>query len=116
MGRNAAFGRPPASDRVQKWWEGLSKASRQNIFVGLGVCGLFVAIVMAAVARDAVPKSPRVSAARPQPTTTLALPTPSTVDIGDLGASPTAAELFGLNVTTTAPAPVTATTAAATPP
>jgi hypothetical protein len=109
MGRNAAFGRPPASERLREWWDARSKTSRQNIYLALGVVALFVAIVMAATARDKVPASRRVIAARPpqQPTTTLALPTPSTVNVGDLGATVTAADVFGLSTTTTAPAPAT---------
>ena len=110
MGRNAAFGRPPASVRFRKWWDARSKISRQNTFLALGVGALFVAIVMAATARDQSPAARRVIASRPQPTTTLALPTPSTVDVGDLsGASGslTAADLFGLSTTTTSPAPAT---------
>ena len=108
MGRNAAFGRPPASVRFRKWWDARSKTSRQNFYLALGVGALFVAIVMAATARDPSPGSRRVIGSRPQPTTTLALPTPSTVNIGSLGgtAGPvTAADLFGLDTTTTAPAP-----------
>ena len=108
MGRNAAFGRPPASERFRKWWDARSKTSRQNIFLTLGVAALFVAIIMAATARDQSPATRRVIASRPQPTTTLALPTPATVNVGDLGSMVTAADLFGLNTTTTtSPAPAT---------
>lgn len=107
MGRNAAFGRPPASARFREWWDAKSKTSRQNIFLALGVGALFVAIVMAATARDQRPSTRRVIASRPQPTTTLSLPTPSTVNVGDLGGTVSAAELFGLTTTTTAPAPAT---------
>jgi len=109
MGRNAAFGRPPASERLREWWDARSKTSRQNIYLALGVGALFVAIVMAATARDKVPTSRRIIASRPQqqPTTTLALPTPSTVNVGDLGGTVIAADLFGLSTTTTAPAPAT---------
>ena len=116
MGRNAAFGRPPASVRFRKWWDARSKTSRQNIYLALGVGALFVAIIMAATARDQSQGTRRVIASRPQPTTTLGLPTPSTVNIGDLGgasAPVTAADLFGLSTTTTTPAP--ATTAAPPP-
>lgn len=116
MGRNAAFGRPSASARFRKWWDARSKTSRQNTYLALGVGALFVAIVMAATARDQSTATRRVIASRPQPTTTLTLPTPSTVHIGDLGStagSLTAADLFGLNTTTT-PAP--ATTAPPAPP
>jgi hypothetical protein len=115
MGRNAAFGRPPASVRFRKWWDARSKTSRQNIYLALGVGALFVAIIMAATARDQSQGTRRVIASRPQPTTTLGLPTPATVNIGDVGASAavTAADLFGLSTTTTTPAP--ATTAAPTP-
>lgn len=109
MGRNAAFGRPPASERLREWWGARSKTSRQNLYLALGVGALFVAIVMAATARDKVPASRRVIASRPQPgpTTTLDLPTPSTVNVGDLGAVVTAADLFGFSTTTTTPAPAT---------
>ena len=110
MGRNAAFGRPSASERFREWWGARSKTSRQNTYLALGVGALFVAIVMAATARDQDPGTRRVIASRLQPTTTLALPTPATVNIGDLGATVTAAELFGLSTTTTAP-PAPATTA-----
>ena len=119
MGRNAAFGRPPASVRFRKWWDARSKTSRQNVYLALGVGALFVAIVMAATARDPSPGTRRVIASRPQPTTTLALPTPSTVNVGDLsgpGGSLTAADLFGLNTTTTAPAPAGTAAPAATGP
>ena len=105
MGRNAAFGRPPASERFRKWWDARSTTSRQNIYLALGVGALFVAIVTAAVARDPSPADRRVIASRPQPPTTLALPTPSTVNVGDLGSTVTAMDLFGLNTTTTTPAP-----------
>jgi hypothetical protein len=112
MGRNAAFGRPPASERLREWWDARSKTSRQNIYLALVVGALFVAIVMAATARDKVPASRRVIASRPQqqPTTTLDLPTPSTVNVGGLGGlggTVTAADLFGLSTTTTSPAPAT---------
>jgi hypothetical protein len=111
MGRNAAFGRPPASERLRTWWDARSKTSRQNVLLAVVVGGLFVAIVLAAVARDKSPTS-RVIASRPQPTTTLALPTPSTVNIGDLGTGAmTAADLFGLNTTSTTPAPASTTPA-----
>ncbi len=108
MGRNAAFGRPPASERFLTWWGARSKIARQNTYLALLVGALSVAIVMAATARDQAPGTRRVIASRPQPTTTLALPTPSTVNIGALGAaagSATATDLFGLNTTTTTPAP-----------
>ncbi len=114
MGRNAAFGRPPVSVRLRSWWDARSKTARQNIYLALGVGALSVAIVMAATARDQSSATRRVIASRPQPTTTLALPTPSTVNIGDLGGtagSVTAADLFGLNTTTTTPAPATTTPA-----
>ena len=110
MGRNAAFGRPPASVRLRKWWDARSKTSRQNVYLALGVGALFVAIVMAATARDPSPGTRRVIASRPEPTTTLALPTPSTVNVGDLSGasgSVTATDLFGLSTTTTTPAPAT---------
>jgi hypothetical protein len=110
MGRTAAFGRPPASERFRKWWNARSKTSRQNIYLALGVGALFVAIMMAATARDQSPATRRVIASRPQPTTTLGLPTPSTVNVGDLGANsgPLAAtDLLGLTTTTTTPAPAT---------
>lgn len=119
MGRNAAFGRPPASVRLRKWWDARSKTSRQNAYLALGVGALFVAIVMAATARDPSPGTRRVIASRPQPTTTLALPTPSTVNVGDLGGgagSLTAADLFGLSTTTTTPAPATTSPPATTRP
>ena len=119
MGRNAAFGRPPASVRFRKWWDARSKIERQNTFLALGVGALFVAIVMAATARDQSPAARRVIASRPQPTTTLAVPTLSTVDVGDLsGASGslTAADLFGLSTTTTSPAPATTAPPATTRP
>ena len=109
MGRNAAFGRPSASERFREWWDARSKTSRQNIFLALGFGALFVAIVMAATARDQDRAPRRVIATRLQPTTTLALPTPATVNIGDLGAAVTAADLFGLSTTTTTP-PASATT------
>ena len=107
MGRNAAFGRPPASERFREWWNARSNTSRQNTYLALGVGALFVAIVTAAIARDPSPSTGRVIASRPQPTTTLGLPTPSTVNVGDLGGSVTALDLFGLNTTTTTPAPPT---------
>lgn len=110
MGRNAAFGRPPASERFRRWWDARSKTSRQNIYLALGIGVLFVAIVMAATARDQAVGTRRVIAARPQPTSTLVLPTPSTVNVGDLGVSLTEADLFGLTTTTTTtttPAPAT---------
>ena len=107
MGRNAAFGRPPASVRLRKWWDARSKTSRQNVYLALGVGALFVAIVMAATARDPSPGTRRVIASRPEPTTTLALPTPSTVNVGDLSGAVTATDLFGLSTTTTTPAPAT---------
>lgn len=119
MGRNAAFGRPPASVRLRKWWDARSKTSRQNVYLTLGVGALFVAIVMAATARDQGPGTRRVIASRPQPTTTLALPTPSTVNVGDLsgaGSAMTAADLFGLSTTTTTPAPATTAPPATTRP
>lgn len=115
MGRNAPFGRPPASERLRTWWDARSKAARQNVLLGVVLCALFVAIVMAAVARDKVPSTSRVIASRPQSTTTLALPTPSTVDIGNLGGPLTAADLFGLNTTSTTPA-ATTTPPASSPP
>ena len=115
MGRNAAFGRPPASARFRKWWDARSKTSRQNTYLALGVGALFVAIIMAATARDQTTGTRRVIASRPQPAPTLALPTPSTVNVGDLGAaagSVTAADLFELSTTTTTPAtPAPASTA-----
>ena len=107
MGRNAAFGRPPASERFRTWWDARSKTSRQNTYLALGVGALFVAIIMAATARDQSTGTRRVIASRPQPAPTLALPTPSTVNIGDLGATGgpvTATDLFGLSTTTTTPA------------
>ena len=107
MGRNTAFGRPPVSERVRRWWEARSKTSRQNIFLALGVGGLFVAIVLAAVARDESSTTSRVISSRLQPTTTLALPTPSTVNIGDLGSTVTATDLFGLGTTSTTSTPPT---------
>lgn len=112
MGRNAAFGRPPAPERFREWWNARSKTSRQNIYLAFGIGVLFVAIIMAATARDQVSGGRRVIASSPQATTTtLGLPTPSTVNIGDLsaGGAVTALDLFGLNTTTTTPA--TATTA-----
>ena len=115
MGRNAAFGRPPASERLRKWWDARSKTSRQNTYLALGVGALFVAIIMAATARDQTTGTRRVIASRPQPAPTLVLPTPSTVNVGDLGAAGgpvTAADLVGLSTTTTTPAtPAPATTA-----
>jgi len=116
MGRNAAFGRPPASERFRRWWDARSKTSRQNALLAVVVGGLFVAIVMAAVARDKSPATSRVISSRPQPTTTLALPTLSTVNIGDPAAvsgSVNAADPPGPNTTSTTPAPAPATTAPA---
>ena len=105
MGRNAAFGRPPASERFRRWWDARSKTSRQNIYLSIGVGVLFVAIVMAATARDQSAGTRRVIASRLQPTTTLALPTPSTVNLSGLGGSVTPADPFGVSTTTTTPAP-----------
>jgi hypothetical protein len=111
MGRTAAFGRPPASERFRKWWDARSKTSRQNTYLALGVGALFVAMVMAATARDQSPSNRRVIASRLQPTTTLGLPTPVTVNVGDLGGANGSATAMDLSqpstTTTTPPAPAT---------
>lgn len=93
------------------WWDARSKTSRQNAYLALVIGALFVAIVAAATARDKSPTS-RVISSRPQPTTTLRLPTPSTVNIGDsgsIGGSVTTADPFGQNATSITPAPETTT-------
>jgi hypothetical protein len=55
MGRNAAFGRAPALDRMRAWWEAQDPATRTNVLLALGVGALVVIIVAAAVARDTPP-------------------------------------------------------------
>lgn len=119
MGRNAAFGRPPASERLRKWWDARSRTSRQDMLLALGVVALFVAIVMAGLARGPSSSSGRVISSRPQPTTTVALPTPVTVNVGDLGAANApmaAADPAGPTTTVTTPAPATTAAPPATRP
>jgi hypothetical protein len=109
MGRNAAFGRPSVSVRARRWWDSRDRATRQNVFLALGVGALFVAIILAAVNRDPSPSTSRVISSRPQATTTTLGFTPSTVFVGNLGAAGSATAT-GLTVpetttTTAAPAP-----------
>lgn len=121
MGRNSAFGRPSATERAQRWWGTTSPASRQNLLLAVGVMALFVAIILAAVARDRSPARSRITSARPQPTSTV-LFTPSTVFVGNLaGAAATTPPPASstTTVTTTAPAAraePTTTVQPATPP
>jgi hypothetical protein len=108
MGRNAAFGRPSVSVRARRWWDSRDRATRQNVFLALGVGALFVAIILAAVNRDPSPSTSRVISSRPQATTTTLGFTPSTVFVGNLGAagSATATGLTVPETTTTTAAPV----------
>ncbi len=87
MGRNAAFGRPSVSVRARRWWDGRDRATRQNVFLALGVGALFVAIILAAVNRDPSPRTSRVISSGPKATTTTLGFTPSTVFVGNLGAA-----------------------------
>lgn len=111
MGRNAAFGRPPALDRIRIWWEARDPASRTNALLALGVGALVVGIIVAAVARDTSPATPAANVVRPPSPTLLPLP-PSTVVIDGLNADggPTTSSSSSTS-TTSAPAVTTAATA-----
>ena len=113
MGRNAAFGRPPALDRIRIWWEARDPASRTNALLALGVGALVVGIIAAAVARDTSPATPTANLVRPPSPTLLPIP-PSTVVIDGLNADggPTTSSTSS---TSTTSAPVVTTTATAPP-
>lgn len=111
MGRNAAFGRPPALDRIRIWWEARDPASRTNALLALGVGALVVGIIVAAVARDTSPATPAANVNR-SPTQTLIPVPPSTVVIDGLNVpgGPTTSSSSSTS-TTAAPAVTTAATA-----
>ena len=111
MGRNAAFGRAPALDRIRGWWEARDPASRTNILLALGVGVVVLGILIAAVARDTGPATPAATVTRP-PMQPPVFGTPSTVVIDGLNA-PGSSTTSSSTTTTSAP-PVT-TTATTTP-
>ena len=108
MGRNAAFGRAPALDRIRGWWEALDPASRTNVLLALGVGVLFVVIVAAALARDTSPATPAANVIRP-PTLPTVAATPSTVVIEGLNAPETSTTSTSSTTTSTPAATTTAT-------
>ena len=96
MGRNAAFGRPPASDRLRLWWNARSRTSRTNLVLAVAVVAVVLVLMRAATAGDSNRAKPRVNTARPPTTVAAPLGPLSTVVVGDLraaGAAP--AELSG---------------------
>src|SRR5215213_8948881 len=109
MGRNAAFGRPPALDRFRMWWEARDRASRTNALLALGVGALVVGILVAAVSRDTSPATPAANVIRP-PLHTLVPGPPSTVVIDGLNAPGTTTTSSSSSTTTSVPAPTTTAT------
>lgn len=111
MGRNPAFGRLPASDRLQQWWDAKSRVWRTNLLISVAVACVVLGLMLAATAGDADRVKPRVNSARP-PTTVTTLSKPlSTVVVGDLradGAPP--APTTSTSVTTTTAVAVSTTT------
>lgn len=100
MGTNAAFGRPPARERVRDWWYAKSRTTRSNILITLAVGSIVVALVRAATSGDADRSGSRVNATRP--TFTVVTPTSTTL-VGSLFAAAdpsTPADPFGLSSTT----------------
>lgn len=100
MGTNAAFGRPPAHERLRDWWYAKSRTTRSNILIALVVGAMVVALVTAATSGDAERTGGRVNATRP--TVTVLTPTSTTL-VGSLFAAAdpsTPADLFGLSSTT----------------
>lgn len=113
MGRNTAFGRPQAQDRLQAWWYAKSARVRANtVLIGL-VGAAVVGLLMAAVSKDATRRTPLANATRPQLTPApVVIPTSTTTTIeGDLVAAGIAGatDLFGLSSTTTSSIAVAAT-------
>lgn len=94
MGTNAAFGRPPAHERLRDWWYAKSRTTRSNIVITLVVGAVVVALVRAATSGDAARSGSRVNASRP--TMTVVTPTSTTL-VGSLFA---ASDAFGLSSTT----------------
>ncbi len=114
MGRNAAFGRPPANDRLRLWWDGKSRVWRTNLMISVAVGCVVLGLMLAATSGDADRVRPRVnSAGLPTTVTTRALPL-STVVVGDLRAAGTAPDPSGSTTTsittTTAVAPTPSST------
>lgn len=100
MGTNAAFGRPPAQERLRDWWYAKSRTTRSNILITLAVGAVAVALVTAATSGDAERSGSRVKATRP--TVTGVTPTSTTL-VGSLFAAAdpsTPADPFGLSSTT----------------
>ncbi len=100
MGTNAAFGRPPAHERLRHWWYAKSRTTRSNILITLVVGAIVVALMTAATSGDAGRSGSQVNATRP--TVTVVTPTSTTL-VGSLFAAAdpsTPADLFGLSSTT----------------
>lgn len=119
MGRNAAFGRPPAHDPLREWWYAKSRTTRINILVALVVGAIVVALVRAATSGDAERTGRRANALRPNVTARSVVTTTSTTLVGSLfaaGEPSTPTDLIGMSSTTSSTAavarPVTVTPSA----
>lgn len=103
MGTNAAFGRPPAHERLRDWWYAKSRTTRSNILITLVVGAVAVALVTAATSGDAPRTGGRANATRPNVTFGgVATPTSTTL-VGSLFAAAdpsTPADPFGPTSTT----------------
>jgi hypothetical protein len=113
MGRNAAFSRAPALDRLRAWWEAQDPASRTNVLLALGVGALVLGIVIAALARDTGPATPAANVTRP-PMQPPVFGTPSTVVIDGLNAPATSTSSSSSTTTSTPAVTTTATSQPAT--
>ena len=100
MGRNAAFGRPPAHDPLREWWYAKTRTTRINILISFVVGAVALVLLTAATSDDPARSGSRVNAT--QPTVTVGTPT-STTSVGTLfpAAEPsTPADPGGLSSTT----------------
>jgi len=121
MGRNAAFGRPGASNRLRGWWSTASHDVRANTVLGVIVAVVVAGLLFAAVTRS--PSKPATGLAAlaqlgsiptslfvpttSTPPTSVAQPTSTSSPVAAVPTTP-------LTTTTTAPARSTGTPAATT--
>lgn len=116
MGRNAAFGRPQAHERLRDRWYATGRTTRFNALLVLAVAAVVVALLNAATSRDASRPSPLANATRPQLTFNSIVTSTSTTLVGSLfaaGAPSTPADLFGPSSTTSSTVAVAPTVPAA---
>ena len=112
MGRNAAFGRSPALERMRVWWQELDPAARTNALLAAGVGAVVLVILFAAVNRDASPATPAATVIRP-PMQTPISGSPPTVVIDGLNAPGSPTTSTSAVTTTTVPSATTTATSPA---